>query len=129
MWYAIYNTATGALVSSGTVIANPLPDGLASVECGQSQPAGEWDAATLTFLEPVELIVLSPQDFMGRFTVAEETAIRNRAMTDANMVTFLARVERARTVTLSHPDTIAGMNYCVSFGLITTERKAEILNG
>lgn len=128
-WHAVYNVSTGKLVSIGTVVADQLPEGLASQVLGESKPVGNWNAATHVFDAVVEETVMLPQDFMGLFTIAEETAIRNRAMTDANMVTFLARVERARTVTFSHPDTISGMDYCVAMGIITAERKTEILNG
>lgn len=127
-WHAIYSSATGALISIGTVVADPLPAGLASKVLGEPQPVGSWDPAVREFVPAVVDVVIPPQDFMGLFTLAEETAIRNRAMTDANMVTFLARVERARTVSLSHPDTIAGMDYCVALGIITPARKLEMLN-
>lgn len=129
MWHAIYDAATGALISLGTVCAATLPEGLASVEVGEARPLGEWNPLTRAFEVQAESITWSPQDFMGRFTVAEETAIRHRAMTDASMVTFLARVERARSVTNTHPDTIAGINYCVALGDITAARAQEILHG
>lgn len=129
IWHAVYNLSTGNLVSVGTVVADPLPEGLASQALGEVKPLGNWDAVTRVFVPVVEEIVMQPQEFMALFTLAEETAIRTRAMTDANMVTFLARVERARTVSLTHPDTIAGMDYCVALGDITPERKTEILNG
>jgi kynureninase len=45
------------------------------------------------------------------------------------MVAFLARVERARSVSLSHPDTLNGMSYLVALGIITSARRTEILNG
>lgn len=129
MWYAIYSVATGALVSTGTVIADPLPEGLGIIELGALPPFGEWNPATHAFdAVPVERI-FAPQDFMGRFTIEEETAIRSRAMTDPNMVTFLARVERARSVDPDHPDTIKGMNYCISLGYVSVERAEVIRHG
>lgn len=129
MFYAVYDSTTGQLQSVGTVVANPLPPGLSSVAVGAAAPNGVWNVTTHVFDAATFVAPLIPQDFMARFTMAEETAIRTRAMTDANMVTFLARVERARTVSLTHPDTIAGMDYCVSLALITAARKTVILNG
>lgn len=128
-WFAIYKQANGELVSLGTVVADPLPAGVASKPVGESRPSGNWNAAALAFEMVLEETLLEPQDFMGLFTVAEETAIRQRAMTDANMLTFLARAERARTVSRTHMDTVNGMNYCVATGCVTEARKAEILNG
>jgi hypothetical protein len=131
MWHAIYKIGNGALVSIGTVLADPLPGGMAAKQYADLPGAGmAWDASVQDFVAvPPAPVLLVPQDFMGRFTVAEETAIRARAMSDASMLTFLARVERARTVCLSHPDTIAGMNYILSLGLITAARHTEILDG
>jgi hypothetical protein len=129
MWHAIYDTTTGKLESLGTVLADPLPEGLTAAAIGEQAPEGEWDASARAFVTRAAAQVWAPQDFMGRFTVAEETAIRARAMTDPNMLTFLARVERARSVSSAHPDTIAGLSYCVSIGVITAPRYQEILNG
>jgi hypothetical protein len=130
MWHAIYDIATGELRSTGTVLADPLPEGLASMPCGDMRPTGEWNASTHMFDAPAaEPTVMSPQDFMGMFTFDEEKAIRALAQTDMVMTTFLARVQRARTVTLSHPDTVNGIGYCVAVGAITQDRASEILNG
>lgn len=51
MWYAIYRTSDGVLISTGTVIADPLPDGLASVELGEAfdQSGKIWNPTTYTF--------------------------------------------------------------------------------
>lgn len=129
MWYAIYNVEGGELVSLGTVVADPLPTGLSAKEVGESRPEGEWSVAALNFGPAPCASLLASQDFMGRFTVAEEAAVRQRAMTDPMLQTFLARVERARSVSMAHPDMVAGMQYLVQLGLITAERCAEILNG
>lgn len=54
--YALHRTDTGALVSVGTVIADPLPDGLASVALtevdrdGLRSGARTWDPATRTVI-------------------------------------------------------------------------------
>lgn len=130
MWYAIYQNTTGDLVSLGTVIANPLPEGMASVEVGESQPIGEWNPATHAFeAPPTPPKVWLPQDFMQRFTIAEESAIRAKAMTDPTMQTFLARVGRVQVVTENHADLVAGMAYCVETGCLTSERAEEIHHG
>jgi hypothetical protein len=122
--------ATGTLVSTGTVIANPLPANLASVELGAEQPKGEWNPATLKFdAVPTPREPLLPLDFIRKFTMQEEGAIRTKARTDAMVEVFLSRLNAAQVVHLENPETIAGVNYCVSIGAITAERGAVILNG
>jgi hypothetical protein len=45
-WYAIVD-ATGEAVSFGTVIANPLPEGLTSIEvAGPPSATEQWDKVT-----------------------------------------------------------------------------------
>lgn len=130
MYYAVYNTETRALVSTGTVIADPLPTHLASVELGDDMPPGEWNTATLTFeVMPAPMVPLLPLDFMRRFTWQEEAAIRTAARTDAMIEVFLSRLGAAQVVHLNNAETIGGVNYCVTLGAITAARAAEILNG
>jgi hypothetical protein len=51
-WFAVYRLADGELVSTGTVIADPLPEGLAAKEI-DGDPAGlVWNAAALQFEAP-----------------------------------------------------------------------------
>lgn len=128
MWFAVYEAQSGVLHSVGTVLADPLPAGLLAKFYNNEQNLTRWNPITREFDNVLEVVLL-PQDFMGRFTFAEEVAIRTLAKTDASMETFLARVARARTVTLSHPDTINGVNYCVAKGCITAQRAQEIMNG
>jgi len=51
-WFAVCRRATGELVSSGTVVADPIPEGLEAILLA-AQPdwaADEWDAATRTVM-------------------------------------------------------------------------------
>lgn len=52
MWYAVYVTATGQLVSVGTVLADPMPAGLLVkvLDGAPNMAIVEWDAATLSFI-------------------------------------------------------------------------------
>jgi hypothetical protein len=51
-WHLLYNTATGASVSIGTVIADPLPAGITALPLSDEQGEGlqngslKWDEAT-----------------------------------------------------------------------------------
>lgn len=49
-WFAVYNKEDGTLVSVGTVLADPMPDGLAAIEI-ESRPTvpSFWNPKALRF--------------------------------------------------------------------------------
>ena len=55
-WHLLYNTTTGASVSIGTVIADPLPAGITAIPLSYEQGEGlqngtlKWDEATRTLV-------------------------------------------------------------------------------
>jgi hypothetical protein len=55
-WHLLYNTTTGASVSIGTVIADPLPDGITALPLTDEQGEGlqngtlKWDEQTRTLI-------------------------------------------------------------------------------
>jgi hypothetical protein len=55
-WHLLYNTTTGASVSIGTVIADPLPAGITALPLTDAEGEGMqngsliWDAATRTLI-------------------------------------------------------------------------------
>lgn len=128
MWYAVHD-ATGTLVSTGTVIADPLPDGLTAVAVGETRPEGDWNPATRTFMAPkIAKAALPVIDFLRRFNmITEEAPIRAAAATDPVIATFLGRLGVIDSVHLDHPETVAGVNYLASKGLIAPGRVTEIL--
>lgn len=123
MWYAIYETATGRIVSLGTSVASPLPAGLAAKEVGATRPTGDWDPVTLAFVAsvPVAPRAIDPIEFMRRFTMQEEAAIRAAAKSDPMVEVLLARltVPTLRQIHLDHPETQQGMAYLVQKAVIT----------
>ncbi|MCC6192057.1 MAG: hypothetical protein IT318_23760 [Anaerolineales bacterium] len=59
-WQALYETATGRLVSVGSVVAEPLPAGLAALAlAGPPNVDGEmWDAGTRAFVaRPAKVLI------------------------------------------------------------------------
>lgn len=51
--YAVYEADTGNLVSTGTEVADPLPEGLAVKEIPAQGQAGEqWNTKKLAFVKP-----------------------------------------------------------------------------
>jgi hypothetical protein len=65
--------------------------------------------------------------FLLRFTAEERAAFRAAALTDPMVADFQQLAQAAQEVINNDPMTIAGMNYLVSVGLITEQRKNEIL--
>lgn len=131
MWHAVHD-ASGALVSLGTVLADPLPAGLTAVAlAGEPDPlTHEWSAQELAFVpRAAEAKWCDPYDFMLRFTLSEEAAIRTAARTDAFVEVLLGRLRAPtlRRVVFDDPVLLAGLQYLQSQGLLTAERAAEIL--
>ena len=127
MWYAVIEAASGQLLSTGTVLADPLPKGLEAIAVGDEPPAGDWNTQTRQFDPSTAKVAIEPIEFLRRFTFAEEVAIRAAAKNDIGIEVFLARLAAARSVSLDHPDTIGGMQYLTGKGLITAGRAAEVL--
>lgn len=69
-WHLLYNTATGASVSIGTVIADPLPAGLTALPLTDEQGEGlqngtlKWDEATRTLI-PTPPPAVSAEEFLS----------------------------------------------------------------
>lgn len=78
-------------------------------------------------LQPVRKTWTAYQ-FLQRFTAAERATMRSLAQTDENVADFLQLLQAAQEVVSDDPMTVAGMNYAVSVGIVTAERKAEILS-
>lgn len=66
--------------------------------------------------------------FLMRFTAAERAAFRAAAVTDSNVADFQELATAAQEINTDNPVTIAGMEYLVSQGLLTEQRKQEVLD-
>lgn len=69
-------------------------------------------------------------EFLLRLTPQERAGIRAAAYSDPNSMTadFLHLAQTAQEVNTMDPVTIAGMDYLVSVGLLTQQRRNEILS-
>lgn len=65
--------------------------------------------------------------FLLRLTAGERAAIRQLTTTDPNVADFLMLAQSAQEIQSNDPMTQAGMNYMVSIGVFTEQRKNEIL--
>ena len=128
-WYAVYNTSTGKLFCIGTYITSSLPSQFSVRTYPEKPDNGKvWDEVAMEFVDapPVQEGILKI-DFMRRFTPEERVAIRTAAQTDQVLVDIEELLRAAQKVRLNHPDTIYGINYLVSVGLLTQARADEIL--
>lgn len=65
--------------------------------------------------------------FLMRFTPEERAAFRSAALTDTAVADFQQLAGAAQEIATDNPMTVAGMDYLVSVGLLTEQRKQEIL--
>jgi hypothetical protein len=71
--------------------------------------------------------VYTSYEFLLRFTAAERASFRAAAVTDSTVADFKELATAAQEIHTNDPMTIAGMNYLVSVGLLTEQRKLEIM--
>lgn len=67
-------------------------------------------------------------EFLNRFTFAERTAYRTLAQTDDFVADIMGFAHAAQEVVSDDPMTHAGMDYLVFVGLISQQRKDEIMD-
>lgn len=65
--------------------------------------------------------------FLLRFTPEERSSFRQAAATDEIVADFQMLAMAAQEIVADDPNTVAGMGYLVSVGLITPERRDEVL--
>ena len=110
-------------VVQSTVESDVRPINGVKVPAGETAPVGwiwngwEFDAPKWTAYE-----------FLNRFTAEERSTLRAAAKTDDAVADLLLLVQAAQEVISNDPVTVSGMSYLVAGGLITDERKREILS-
>jgi len=83
-----------------------------------------WDQTTETIILSNKTI--STLSFLNRFTVSERIGIR--ASTNPVVIDFIKLLDAVDVVSLTSADSINGVNYLVSLGLLAPTRPPEILN-
>jgi hypothetical protein len=129
-WYAYVNLAENVVlvVREHDVPPTPAPH---KIELQADEfPDKGWTYApgeTPRFKPPVVPRVWTAYQFLLRFTEAELLGIRTAATTDPLTWRFLTLATAAQEIVSNDPQTVAGMDYLVSAGLLTEQRKGEIL--
>lgn len=71
--------------------------------------------------------VWSPMVFLLRFTAEERALMRAAAKVDENAADFMLILQTADEIWSDHPFTLAGLQMLVQAGIITEQRRVEIL--
>jgi len=74
-------------------------------------------------------ITWTAYEFLNRFTYAERAAYRTAAKTDDLVADFMGLAQAAQEILSDDPMTVQGMDYLVSIGVLTQQRRDEILSG
>lgn len=76
---------------------------------------------------PVVPVSVTPLDYIERFTEAEQLSIVTAAMSTPELRLWYDKLMAAQEVVFADPRLSGGLDALVSAGLITAERKAELL--
>ena len=71
--------------------------------------------------------VWTAYEFLTKFTYTERAAYRNAAKTDDLVADFMGLAQAANEIISDNPVVIQGMDYLVSIGVVTQQRRNEIL--
>ena len=101
------------------------------VECDNTVNAGDLYDGSVFTTPSVETVdygtKVTKLAFRNRFTFAEKIAIEVMADSDAEVRVLQKDMDAALFIDLSRPETVAGMGFYESKGLLTSARVVEIL--
>ncbi len=83
-----------------------------------------WDAENDCFVQSAK--IYTKLQFLSRLTIGERMAIR--ASTDPVVNDIMSLLDVAEYISTNDPNTIQGIQYLYSVGLLTVERMTEVLN-
>lgn len=131
-WFAVWQTASGDLVSVGTVVASPLPAGLSTTDLGANPPSGVWNKVTHVFEASTLKASLPFKLFLQRFTQTESEALQNLLATGTQaqknkLNAFIEYCKADSAVDLNDAYVVASVNLMESAGIIGAGRATVIL--
>lgn len=139
MQYILLQTEQGNFiyqeVERGTVVRYcdtdgntvPAPNGPAWV-INAEPPFPSWGLPDTPLPEPTPSRTLTRLEFRNRFTMSEKVAIYTAANTSVEIKIWLDDLACAESVDLFDPQTQQSVEELVQAGLLTEQRKNEILN-
>lgn len=128
--FLVYDAVTGALVSSGTVLADPLPEGLQFVEVADVDFATQqWDAETRTLVArpPVAIRSIDKSEFLRRLTLTTLAQALALEGTDPQIAALRMWIDNVSKIDLDTPEVQLGIGYLQQLGLVTAQHAADIL--
>lgn len=99
----------------------PAPD---NVEVGFTYEGGKYAAPVV---EAIERTQFTPREYIQRFTLEEQVAIRQAQFSDMEVGLVYDDFNRAQFIDINNPDVAAGIDLYISKGLLEPSRKAELL--
>ena len=97
------------------------PDG---IQPGHLYADGEFSAPVG---EPPPRVRFSPREYIKRFTLQEQIAVRQAQLTDMEVGLVYDDFNRAEFVNVEDPDVAAGIDLYIAKGLLAPERRAALL--
>lgn len=73
--------------------------------------------------------ILTRYEFRSLFSLQEQIAITTAAKTDVMVEVFMESMRVAQEIDLEYPETVQGLDYLVTEGLIPDQKRIDILMG
>lgn len=127
MTYVLYELDTGRNHSQSEEVVDNPDTGRWGVK--ETQLSGIWNESTLDFDPRLVDKRMTTLAFMELFTEAELMGILDAAKVSTQVEVFVMKMEQAEFMDLNYQPTIDAISGLATFGLLTTARAAEILNG
>lgn len=135
MYFVLYNTITGDLVSQGTVVANPVPVGLTAQDI-INPPADNtvWNTTSRSFVVRPSPRIIPKSDFIQRFTIAERKEMFGfshgttyTAAQQKNLAALMRYMDFLDRIDLDDAAIQQGVPYLETIGVIAVGRAAQVL--
>ena len=116
----------GTTQPTGTVINRILADPTFNPGAGLTlQP----DTGQAIYAPPAAVpTTIAPEDFINRFSVAEQQAIVTATQTNWQLQLWMNKLTASSSVDVTDPRTTGGIQALVSAGLLTAARGVQVLN-
>jgi len=120
----LYLVETGELISSTALSIDVIPDGMA---VKVSSNTGVWNTSTLDYDPVTEVRSIPKSTFYKRMTCATRLDIKIASKTDIEIENLLEYIAGFESIDLDDDELLAGLDYLVAEGVITAEKKAEVV--